>query len=211
VPITAPLSAEARAKVIEANKGFAAADSLADLQRLIADILKIARIDASPKERGLQLAELEQAAVTLQLAMRHLHPKTRAELLEGLMFKLGWSGDFLPRLADALTVLCQAAVDLASQLGADDGRPTEARRDQIIATVCRWVDALPPLRSKAATRAAISRDAARDQLNVPLRAPTDYLNVRRAASVKVVLEDLQLFVPTDLRTIIRRTLTKKPR
>jgi len=57
---------------------------------------------------------------------------------------------------------------------------------------------------------AISRDAEKDRVHLPLVAPKDDLEQRCVESVKIVLREASISPGPDVRAIVRKVLAKKP-
>ncbi len=205
------LSAVARRRLLEANRGFAAEATLDDLDRALTElVLEPQRLDALPKARRAELEELRQRLQGLRGTLRRLHPRSRDLLIGTLIADLAWDAGDLARLREALGVLDAAAGRLLDEIPRHGGRPPLARRDAVVGMVCGWVASLEATPARAKLRAALTRAAARDPLHVPLRPPAEQRYERQLASVKIVLRALELPIPSDLPRIMRQRFGKKP-
>lgn len=205
------LDAATSCQLVAANKGFAVTPRLPELERILREgVAEPRRLDVPTKARRAELAELQRITQELRAVLRGLHPRSRNHLVGTLAEGWGWDDQDLHRLREALGPLLLATGMLLAELPRG-GAPPKARRDGLIRDVVAWVDRLEPDRARQASRAAITRDAARDPIHIPLRSPADKLALRRRDTVKIICKLVGTPLKGDVPRIMREVLSEKPR
>jgi hypothetical protein len=198
------LSRDARGELLDKNKGFDAKSRLAELEFWVT--VEHETLRAPAKRRRAELAKLAQAAEQWAVALARLHPETRYALLLTL-YRAGKTGMWLEQ---ALGVMSSAARQARDDIPERGGRPPLTLRMGLIHRTCGWVAGLAPLRSRAGMKVALSRNAEKDRVHMPLVTPKDDLEKRCVKSVKIILGEVGLPIPRDLLSIVRKILAKKP-
>src|SRR5262249_37987059 len=197
-------SLAARRRLLDANKGFDAESWLAELAFWVPIEVETESVPA--KRRRAELANLVQAFEQGAAVLARLHPETR----HALLLKLGHAGKTGIQVEQDLAVMLSAAREARDSIPGRGGRPPLTGRKRLIRGTCGWVERLPPLPFRASVQGAISRNAESDRVHVPLEAPKTNIERRCLASVKIVLRELDLPSPSNLRSIVRKVLAKKP-
>jgi len=209
--LTWSLSPDARRRLLTANKGFDAESRLADLELQVALELATKTRSAPAKVGRARAALVVQIVDQFHAALAGLlqYSQPYQEFMAALA-RAGKASGWLNEVEQDLGVIASAAREARHKIPGHGGRARLELRDGLILRTCGWVKNLQPIRARDAVRGALSRNAKKDPLHLPLQAPRDNLDWRRVESVKIILGEAGLPTGPDLRTIVRKTLGKKP-
>jgi len=198
---------DARRRLIDATAGLDAESRFAELEFLVTIAREAPTLPA--KRRRAELADVVHPVEQTAAALANMHIESRHELLLAL-YRAGLTATWLRQVEHDVGVLSSVARDARDSIPGRGGRPPLTLRMGVIRATCAWVESLPPSRARASLRDALSRNAEKDHAHVQLVAPKDDLTERCVESVKIVLKAAGIDLPSDVRAIVLKVLTKKP-
>jgi hypothetical protein len=206
------LCPDARRRLVAANSGFDAESRWAELELWVGLAVMADRLSAPAKVCRAELADVARAAEQVDAALVGLHAPTCNALWTTLhrAGKLTQAASWFAQVRQDLGVLASVAREARDAIPGHGGRPPLELQAGAFFYTCAWVERLPPLPERAAIEVAISRNADKDLVHVPLEAPKDNLEKRCVESVKIILREVGLPPGRDVRAIVRKVRAKKP-